>query len=131
MVFLKRTLPQILNNGNDILEVCEKVVLSPKIINEYTGRAHSHNYRELDVLVAVQKLRATKKMVLKPKSACERIEVPNKEVQHDAHLIKAGRAAHAKYIITRARRHLLDHKDKIKREFEIEVVTPEEFLECM
>ena len=129
-VFLKRTLPQILKNGDDILEICEKVVLTPKIVNEYTGRAHSHNYRMIDVIVAIQKLQAMKKMVWKPKSACESIEVSNEEVQRDAHLIKAGRAAYAKYIITRDRGDLLDHKDKIKREFEIEVVTPEKFLEC-
>ena len=129
-VFLKRTLPQILKNGNNILKVCEKVVLTPKIVNEYAGRAHSHNYRTTDVQIAIQKLRAMKKMVWKAKSACKGIKVPNKEVQRDAHLIKAGRAAHAKYIITRDRRDLLDHKDKIEREFKIEVVTPEQFLEC-
>ena len=128
-VFLKRTLPQILKNGNDILEVCEKVVLTPKIVNEYTGRAHSHNYRMVDVFIAIQKLRAMEKIVWKPKSACQRIQVSNKKVQRDAHLIKAGRAAHAKYIITRDRRDLLDYEDKIKREFKIEVVTPEKFLE--
>lgn len=129
-VFLKRTLPQILNNGNGILEVCEKVVLTPKIVNEYTGRAHSHHYRVTDVQVAIQKLRAMEKIVWKHKSSCEKIKVSNKEIQRDAHLIKAGMVAHAKYIITKDRRDLLDHEDKIKREFEIEVVTPEKFLEC-
>ena len=128
-VFLRRTLPQILKNGNGILKTCEKVVLTPKILNEYTGRASNHNYRTLDVLIGIQKLEAMEKMVRKPKSACEAVKVSNKEIQHDAHLIKAGRAAHAKYIITRNKRDLLNHKHKIRREFQIEVVTPEDFLE--
>lgn len=131
MVFLKRTLPKILENDSDILKACQGVVLSPKIVKEYTGRVRSYNYRTTDVDIALRKLRTRNKIVWKPKSACERIKVPNKEVQPDAHLIKAGRAAHAKYIITRDKSHLLNYDVKIKREFEIKVVTPEKFLESV
>jgi len=128
-VFLRKILPEILKNGNNILKACRRIVLSPKIVKEYTGRSRSHNYRMTDVLIAIQKLETMGKLVKKSTSACEAIKVSNKEVRHDAHLIRAGKAAHAQCIVTRDRKHLLNHRIKIKREFDIEVVTPDRFFE--
>ena len=128
-VFLWRIIPHEEDVYDAFVEKCNAVVVNRKIKNEYTGRAHSHGYRSLDILIALIKLNDKAKLIWKGISACRKIKVENRQIKKDAHLIQAAAAANAEYIITEDWTDLLDYKEKIQREFHIDVVTPDQFLE--
>ena len=91
-VFLQSVLSNIIEGSDEMIESCDKIIINTKIVNEYKGRAHSHDYRAIDIIIALQKLDERDKIVRKGKTACENVVVPNREIQHDAHLIKAAKA---------------------------------------
>lgn len=128
-VFLWRIVPHEEDIYDAFVEKCNALIITRKIKNEYTGRAHSYDYRLLDILIALMRLNDKGKLIWKGKSACTKIKVENKQIKKDAHLVQAAVAAHAEYLITEDWTHLLGYKEKIQREFNIEVATPEQFLE--
>ena len=127
-VFLEEIMTSNQDLQEELVEKCDKIVLTRKIKNEYTGRSISHGYRVLDILIALQDLEQKNKLVWKGKSACEHVRVENEHVKKDEHLIQAAVAANAKFIITADWTHLLGYQEKIRREFGVDVIVPNLFL---
>lgn len=128
-VFLRMIIPREHKVYSALIERCDIVVVNRKMENEYTGRAQSHGYRTLDIYIALRELKEKEKLSWIGTSACEMVRVNNREVKKDAHIVQLASAARAKCILTEDWTHLLNYKDKIKKEYDIEVLTPNQYLD--
>ena len=106
-------------------ELC--LLINDVVNNEYTGRAHSHGYRIIEILLLLQSLRQNGELKRISKAFCDTIEVQNEVLQDDAHFIKLAVAGHSKVIVTYDEDDLLNHKEKIQREFCVTPHRPSEY----
>jgi len=128
-VFLERIVPREYELYSALIEKHDAtVVVNRKMVNEYRGRAWSHGYRALDIYITLRELEDEGKMHWKGMSACERITVSNEEIKKDVHIIQLALATNAKYVITEDWTDLLNYRSKIKREYDVEILTPNQYL---
>jgi len=107
--------------SSDMMEKYNKAIAK----NNYSpARALSIIDGELSKLKAMQKLRWADRRIKKMKKNDVKVET---EDEDDIPLVKAAFVLKAKYIVTQDEKHLLSKKSEF-RKYQIEVLTPEEYI---
>jgi len=107
----------------DNIDIC----INNNLLDEYTGRSRSHGYRSAEIFRFLQQLEGQGHLVKKGMSHCDSIDVPNKQLQEDKHIIQLAVASNAGIILTNDHDDLLTYHDKILREFDIRALKPEDY----
>ena len=111
------------------------LVVSEEIMEKYSKAIVKNNYSpasaltiiqgQIQTLEAMQKLRWADRRIKEMKENDVKVEIEDKD---DIPFVKAAFAMKAKYIVTQDRRHLLSKREKF-RNYQIKVLTPEEYIE--
>ena len=110
------------------------LVVSTEIMDKYSKAIAKNNFSpksawpivniEFLKLKAMQKLRMADKKIEKMKENDVKVEIEDRD---DIPFVKAAFAMKARYIVTQDRRHFLSKKSEF-RKYQIEVLTPEEYV---
>ncbi|MGB9760519.1 MAG: PIN domain-containing protein [Thermoproteota archaeon] len=111
-------------------EKCHMLVISSELVDKYTEAIKKNHYSsrtlaypKLEKLYCSEKVSSADKEIEELKEI--RVKVEDKD---DIPFVKAAVAAKAKYLLTEDQKHLLSKKEEFKREYQIEVLTPEEYI---
>lgn len=117
-----------------ILQKNHALVMSAEMMEKYSKAIAKNNYSpagaltiiqgEFQKLEAMQKLRWADKRIEKMKEDDVKVEIKDED---DIPFVKAAFASKAKYIVTQDEKHLLSKKGEF-RKYQIEVMTPEEYI---
>jgi len=110
------------------------LVVSVEIMEKYSKAIAKNNYPPASALALIQsafeqlkimqKLRWADRRIKEMKENDVKVEIEDKD---DIPFVKAAFAMKAKYIVTQDRRHFLSKKSEF-RKYQIEVLTPEEYI---
>jgi predicted nucleic acid-binding protein len=110
-----------------IIRICDKVGIGEKLLEEY----HDTLKKKLPTLVGyridlrLQDLAQLNKLRKPPTVTQTATDIDPR----DRHVIDTATSLGAKYVVTHDHRDLLDHRDRIRARYHVEVIEPESYLQ--
>jgi len=107
------------------------LIISTELVKKYSKAIRCNKYAPRGAILKLNELYVSDKVVSVDKEienteeSSIKIKIEDKD---DIPFVKAAIAARAKYFITEDEKHLLSKKEEFKREYQIEVLTPEEYI---
>jgi predicted nucleic acid-binding protein len=107
------------------------LIINSKLVEKYSKAIRCNDYAPRGAMPKLIELCSSDK-VASVDEGIEKMEESNIKIkiedEDDIPFVKAAIAARAKYFITEDGKHLLPKKEEFKREYQIEVLTPEEYI---
>ena len=108
------------------------LIISTGLVEKYSKAIRRNDYapRSIIILKLIELCASDK--VFSVDKEIENMEESNIKIkiedEDDIPFVKVAIAGRAKYFITEDKKHLLSKKEEFKREYQIEVLTPEEYI---
>lgn len=103
------------------------LVISEEIIENYSKAIAKNGFKPSVMWIEFKKLQMMQKIRFAKRERIESVEEKVDVHRKDKAFSRAAFALNAKYIVTQDRRHLLSKREKF-RNYQIEVLTPEEYI---